>query len=107
MSNRKATRAVGVLLAVLLFQLRCEETGATGNTSHWQTIGAGCASEDNAIQNDLYDILGHGIKFKPSKHGVIRLICPVTVNRRANKPFDMFFKDGDGQGTDFEIRANL
>jgi hypothetical protein len=97
-----------VLIAVLLFSLFWGEGRAIAHESTWRIIGAGCIPEDRAIQKDLYQTLGHGIKFKPSKHGILRLICPITFHRTKQLDFfDMFYKDGDGQGTDFEIEANF
>jgi hypothetical protein len=72
-------------------------------------IGAGCVPTDSAIQGDLYVTAGHGIRWKGTKTGTIRLICAVPVLSSSVRwtGYTVNYKDPDGTGTAYAISVVL
>jgi hypothetical protein len=77
---------------------------------YWMSNGGGCVPEDSAIANDLYWTVTGGmrVKFRPSKTGTTRLVCPVTTPdiTDANTLY-LYYQDPDGVGTTYRVQASL
>jgi hypothetical protein len=68
-------------------------------------VMAGCVPTDATIQADRYRTGGHGVFIKGS--GTARFLCAIPITGGEWKSVDVYYKDPDGTGPDYEVKAFL
>jgi hypothetical protein len=72
-------------------------------------IMAGCRPDAASLRDDRCKMGGHGVFHKGTAGGTCRLICPIPKHRPDDQwdGAQLFYRDPDGQGTNYRIQARL
>lgn len=68
-------------------------------------VAAGCVPTDATVQANRYSTGGHGVFIRGS--GTAKLHCAIPITNGEWKSFDIYYKDPDGTGPDYEVKAFL
>ena len=73
--------------------------------NNYGIVTAGCVPTDAAVRNDQYRTGGHGVFIRGS--GTVKLICAVPITGGTWRAVDVYYKDPDGIGSNYEVKAFL
>lgn len=68
-------------------------------------IAAGCSPASETVQGNRFRTGGHGVFVRGSAPA--RFFCPIPFTRNKIKSFDIYYKDPDGTGSNYEVKAFL
>ena len=74
-------------------------------TNKYGIVTAGCVPTDATVQADRYRTGGHGVFIKGD--GTARLICAIPITSGSWASADVYYKDPDGIGSNYEVKAFL
>jgi hypothetical protein len=73
--------------------------------NNYGIVTAGCVPTDAAVQRDQYRTGGHGVFIKGS--GTARVICGIPITGGTWRAVDVYYKDPDGIGANYEVKVFL
>jgi hypothetical protein len=73
--------------------------------NNYGIILAGCVPTDATVVADRYRTGGHGVFIKGS--GTARFTCAVPITGGTWRSVDIYYKDPDGTGSNYEVKAFL
>jgi hypothetical protein len=68
-------------------------------------VAAGCVPTDATVQADRFRTGGHGVFIKGS--GTARFTCAIPITKGTWTSVDIYYKDPDGIGSNYEVKAFL
>src|SRR5688572_17351843 len=74
-------------------------------SNNYGIVTAGCVPTDATVQADRYRTGGHGVFIKGS--GTAKFMCAVPITNGTWKSVDVYYKDPDRTGSDYEVKAFL
>jgi hypothetical protein len=96
----KTRTVLGALVAVMAVS-----TAHQVYANNYGIVLAGCVPTDATVVADRYRTGGHGVFIKGS--GTARFTCAVPITGGTWHSVDIYYKDPDGIGSNYEVKAFL